>query len=158
MKTRFLFPNSFKKVGWVLLIPSTILGILILFFDVEFKFMESNVFTIYTEGFNSDPAFFTLTSGNYASTIAGIMFLIGAIFVAFSEQKEEDEFIARTRMESLMWAVYINYGVLIFCFLFFFQFEFLEVMIFNMFTILIFFIIRFYYILYKNNKSLGHEK
>jgi len=158
MKTRLLFPSKFKKIGWILLIPSTVLGILILFFGMEFKFMESPVFTIYSEGFQDKPAFFTLTEGNYANTIAGVMFLIGAIFVAFSKQKQEDEFIAKTRMESLMWAVYVNYAILIFCFLFFFELEFLEVMIFNMFTILIFFIIRFNYILYKNNKSLSHEK
>jgi hypothetical protein len=31
-------------------------------------------------------------------------------------------------------------------------------MILNMFTILIFFIIRFYYVLNKNNKSMSHEE
>ncbi|MFN8208016.1 MAG: LPXTG cell wall anchor domain-containing protein [Bacteroidales bacterium] len=160
MKTRLLFPHRCKRIGWILLIPSTVLGILILFFDFKFDFMDSKLFTIYSQGFPGDhPVWFGLTgNGNYSPTIAGILFVLGAILVAFSKEKEEDEFIAKTRLESLVWATYINYAVLAICFLFFFNMEFLLVMIFNMFTILIFFIARFYYILYKSKKSLGHEK
>jgi hypothetical protein len=162
MKTRFLFPNQFKKIGWILLVPSTILGVLILFFDCKFEFMDSKVFTIYSDGsimnFGSSSIFFGFFKGNYASTIVGVLFIIGAIFIAFSMEKDEDEFIAKIRLESLVWATYVNYAILIFCFLFFFNMEFLLVMIFNMFTIPIFFIIRFYYILYKTKKTLSYEK
>jgi hypothetical protein len=159
MKTKFLFPNQFKRIGWILLIPSTILGVLIIFFDFKLKFLDSKVFTIYSkELFAETPTFLGFVKGNYAATIVGILFLIGAIFVAFSKEKHEDEFVAKIRLESLVWAIYINYTILALCFLFFFSTEFLLVMIFNMFTILIFFIIRFYYVLYKSNKSLSHEK
>lgn len=158
MKTKFLFPNQCKKIGWILLIPSTILGILILIFDYKFKFMNSNVFTIYTDGFGVEKTIMGFFEGNYVNSIAGLLFIIGAILVAFSKEKNEDEFIAKTRLESLVWATYVNYIVLAFCTIFFFNLEFLIVMIFNMFTILIFFIIRFYYILYRTNKSLSHEK
>jgi len=117
------------------------------------------VFTIYSgSGVFQDSVLFGMIKANLTGTLVGVLFLIGAIFVAFSKEKSEDEFIAKVRLESLLWATYINYGVLIFCFLFFYEFEFLYVMIFNMFTILIFFIIRFYYILYRAKKSLSHEK
>jgi hypothetical protein len=158
MKTKFLFPNQCKRIGWILLIPSSVLGILIIFLDYKFKFMDSNVFTIYTTEFGVRKTIFGLFEGNYANTIAGMLFIIGAILVAFSREKNEDEFIARTRLESLVWATYVNFAILAFCNLFFFNLEFLLVLIFNMFTILIFFIVRFYYILYKTNKSLLHEK
>lgn len=158
MKTKFLFPNRYKRIGWILLIPSSILGILILFFDFNFKSLDSKVFTIYSDGFGVEKTFMGLFDGNYVNTIAGILFLIGAILVAFSKEKQEDEFISKTRLESLVWAIYVNYAILAFCTLFFFNLEYLIVMIFNMFTILIFFIIRFYYILYRSNKSLSHEK
>jgi hypothetical protein len=158
MKTKLLFPNQFKRIGWVLLIPSAIIGILIVFFNVKFTFLDSKAFTIYCEGFNGTPTILGFIKANYAATIVGVLFLIGAIFVAFSKEKLEDEFIAKTRLESLVWATYINYAILTLCFLFFFNTEFLLVMIFNMFTILIFFIIRFYYILYKSDKSISHEK
>jgi len=159
MKTKLLLPNHFKKVGWILLIPSTLLGLFIIIFDYEFRFLDTKVFTIYSgSGVFQNPVFFGLIKANLTGTLVGILFLTGAIFVAFSKAKREDEFIAKIRLESLLWATYINYGVLVLCFLFFYEFEFLYVMIFNMFTILIFFIIRYYYMLYRANKSLSHEK
>jgi hypothetical protein len=157
MKTKLLLPNYLKRVGWMILIPSTILGLFILIFDYDFGFLEARVFTLYS-GTLKEPHIFALIKANLTGTIVGILFLTGAIFVAFSKEKSEDEFIAGVRLESLLWATYINYGVLIFCFIFFYEFEFLYVMIFNMFTILIFFIFRFYYMLYRANKSLSHEK
>ncbi|HNX85002.1 MAG TPA: hypothetical protein PKK03_11175, partial [Bacteroidales bacterium] len=85
-------------------------------------------------------------------------FIISAFFVAFSREKTEDEFIARIRLESLLWATYINYGILLFCFMFFYDFGFFYVMIINMFTVLVIFIIRFQYLLHRAKKSLSHEK
>lgn len=161
MKTKILFPNQFKSIGWILLVPSAILGVLILFFNFKLKFLDLNVFAIYSGGIDflgGSATIMGFEKNNITDEIIGILFLIGAIFVAFSKEKQEDEFIAKTRLESLVWATYINYAILILCFLFFFNIGFLVVMIFNMFTILVFFIIRFYYILYKSKKSLSHEK
>jgi len=158
MKTKLLLPNYLKRVGWMLLVPSTLFGLFILIFDYEFGFLDARVFTFYSGALMEEPHFFAMNTANLTGTIVGILFLIGAVFVAFSKEKSEDEFIAGVRLESLLWATYINYGVLIFCFIFFYEFEFLYVMIFNMFTILIFFILRFYYMLYRANKSLSHEK
>lgn len=158
MKPKFLFPNRYKLIGWILLLPAVVLGVLILFFNFEFEFLDSKVFTLYSNGLGGEQTVMGFLRGNYTNTIVGVLFLLGAVLVAFSKEKHEDEFIAKTRLESLVWSVYVNYAVLAFCMLFFFNLEFLMVMIFNMFTILIFFILRFYYILYKTNKSLSHEK
>lgn len=158
MKPKLLFPNQFKRIGWFILVPSTILGILNLFFDFELEFLDAKVFYIYSESFLNPGNTLGFDSNNITNEIVGILFIIGSIFVAFSRESHEDEFIAKTRLESLVWATYANYAILIFCFLFFYDFGFFYVMIFNMFTILIFFIIRFYYILYKTNKSLSYEK
>jgi hypothetical protein len=158
MKPKFLFPNRYKRIGWMLLVPALILGISIVFFDYSFHFPDSRVFTIYSDRLGGDKTIMGFFDGNYFNTLVGILFLAGAILVAFSREKHEDEFIAKTRLESLVWAVYVNYAILALCMLFFFNLEFLLIMVFNMFTILIFFILRFYYLLYKTNKSLGHEK
>jgi hypothetical protein len=78
--------------------------------------------------------------------------------VAFAKEKHEDEFIAKIRLESFLWATYINYAILLFSFLFFYGIGFMYVMIFNMFTIIILFIVRFNYILYRSTKQLQYEK
>jgi len=116
------------------------------------------MFAIYSDWFLGDKAIFGLVKDNISNEILGILCIIGAILVAFSKEKYEDEFIAKIRMESLVWATYINYAILILCILFFYGFGFMYVMIFNMFTILFLFIVRFYYLLYKSNKSISHEK
>ncbi|MUP45988.1 hypothetical protein E0K83_09560 [Gramella sp. BOM4] len=159
MKTNYLFPNRFKKVGWMLLIPSAILGIFVLFFDFEFTFLDGKIYTLYTGDFlGEEGGFFKSFNGNYTKTIVGLIFLSGAVLVAFSKEKYEDEFVSKIRLESLVWAIYINYLVLAICFLLFYDLDFLMVMILNMFTILIFFIVRFYYSLYQTKKQLGYEK
>lgn len=159
MNTKFLFPNRFKRIGWMLLIPTVILGIAIIFFDFNFKFLDFKVLAIYSHGsIFWGPHIFDLVENNVTDEICAVLFIIGATFVAFSKEKEEDEFIGKIRLESLVWATYVNYAILIFCFLFIYDEGFQKVMILNMFSILIFFIIRFNYILYKSRKSLSHEK
>ena len=158
MKSKLLFPNQFKRIGWIILIPSAILGILAFCEIVDFRFLEVKVFAIYSSMFPGPDTVFGVDKNNISDEIFGILCIIGAILVAFSKEKQEDEFIAKTRLESLVWATYINYAILIFCTIFFYGFGFMYILIFNMFTILIFFIIRFYYILYKSKKSLSYEK
>jgi len=158
MKTNLLLPNQFKRIGWYILIPTAILGLLIIFFDFEFGLLKIKVFSIFSSGILKPGTFFETTKNNITDEIAAILFIIGAIFVAFSKEKYEDEFIAKNRLESLVWATYINYAVLLFCIIFFYELEFLTVMVLNMFTILIFFIIRFYYVIYKSKKAMSHEK
>lgn len=158
MNTKLLLPHQFKKTGWLLLIPSALFGMFILIFDFEFSFLDAKAFTIYNHGFIDPPTIFGLINVNYTPTISGFIFLVGAILVAFSKEKHEDEFIANIRLASLVWATYVNYAILAFCFLFFYNFQFGYVMLFNMFTILIFFILRFYYSIYKTRKVLRHEE
>jgi len=157
MKIQVLFPNRFKKIGWIILIPSAILGILVVFEVVKFEFLDKiKMFAFYSQDLSKTTFGFVLN--NISDEFLGILCIIGGIMVAFSKEKNEDEFIAKIRMESLVWATYINYIILIFCMLFFFQIGFLYVMIFNMYTTLIFFIIRFNFLLHQSKKSLGYEK
>ncbi len=161
MKTKLLLPNQFKKPGWIILIPSALLGMYVIIAEHTFNFLKARVFTFYNKSFlfdTSQTVRFGFIDHNLTNTVVGVLFIIGALLVAFSREKSEDEFIAKIRLESLLWATYINYAILLFCFLFFYDYEFLYVMIFNMFTILVIFIIRFYYMLHKAKKSLSHEK
>lgn len=158
MKTKLLLPNKFKTPGWIMLIPTTLFGLYIIFSDFEFDFLDSRVFAFFSDEILGDSVTMGFIHTNLTYTITGIIFIISAFFVAFSREKTEDEFIARIRLESLLWATYINYAILLFCFLFFYDFGFLYVMIINMFTILVIFIIRFQYLLHRAKKSLSHEK
>lgn len=159
MQTNFLFPHYMKQLGWFILIPSSVLGALALFNVYDFEFLNhTKMFAFYDFMFPNGQSEFTFVETNIADELFGILSIVGALLVAFSKVKNEDEFIANIRLESLVWATYINYAILIFCMLFFYGLGFLYVMIFNMFTILIIFIFRFYFLLYKNRKMLSNEK
>lgn len=158
MKSRFLFSHKYKPFGWFLFLIGLVLGIILMFNDIDYPKWEMNVFPLIGENdiFSKTP--FTWNKDNIADELAAILLIIGGILVAFSKTKDEDEFISKIRMESLIWATYINYLVLLFAILFVFDLAFFNVMICNMVTILLFFIIRFHYVLYKSKKIVSDEE
>lgn len=158
METRFLFPNRFKNVGWILLIPSVIAGVFFLLNDSEPSFLDMNVFAIYSEAIFQKSGFWMFIENNISDELIGIFLIIGAILIACSKEKQEDEFIAKIRLESLLWSTYVNYICLLLGMIFVYEIGFYMVMVFNMFTLLIFFLIRFNYILYKSSKTSDNEK
>ena len=145
-------------IGWCILIPTTILGICLIATDFNALPINAKVFAMFNDPVLGHSQSFSFIDTNITSTIIGILFIVGAIFVAFSKEKREDEFIANLRLSSLLWAVFVNYILLIISFAFIYGTAFLNVMIYNMFTVIIIFIARFNYILYKNSKSSPDEK
>jgi hypothetical protein len=77
------------------------------------------------------------------------------LFIAFAREKQEDEFIGKLRLESLQWAVLFNYALLLLATWLIHGLGYIDVMMYNMLTILLFFIIRFHVVLYKNRSSLA---
>lgn len=158
MTNKLLLPNKYKLIGWCLLIPATIFGIILSFTQfTEFHF-NAKVFAIFNDVFMGERQLFSIIDTNITNTVTGVLFIIGAMFVGFSKEKKEDEFIANLRLSSLLWAVWVNYILLLLAFIFVYNVAFLDVMMYNMFTILIIFIIRFNYILYKSSKTVSDEK
>ena len=158
MKVNYLFPNKFKKIGWLLLIPSAIIGLVTLIYEYEPSFLDFNLPAIFIDDLFKEQKLYGMVKNNILNEILGILIIISSLFVAFSKEKLEDEYISKIRLDSLVWAVYFNYGILLFSFLFIFDFSFLWVMIFNMFTVLLFFIIRFNWQISKLEKSARYEE
>jgi hypothetical protein len=157
MTNKLLLPNKYKAIGWYILVPATILGIAILSEWESFE-IQTNVFALFYEELMGKRASFSVIHTNIIPTAVGILFLVGALLVSFSKEKKEDEFIARLRQSSLLWAVLVNYSLLLLSFVFIYGVAFLNVMLYNMFTILIIFILRFNYILYRSSKEMPNEK
>jgi hypothetical protein len=157
MTNKLLLPNKYKAIGWYILVPATILGIAILSEWESFE-IQTNVFALFYEELMGKRTSFSVIHTNITPTAVGILFLVGALLVSFSKEKKEDEFIARLRQSSLLWAVLVNYSLLLLSFAFIYGVAFLNVMLYNMFTILIIFILRFNYILYRSSKEMPNEK
>jgi hypothetical protein len=150
MKSRFLFPHQFKIYGWIIAIPSIILGLLILLNDFIFEFLTVKLsFKYYfTDSFMKTLNDKQVSVLNFTDEIATIGSIMGLIFIAFSRLKFEDEYVQKTRLESLQWAIYVNFAFLIIATIFIYDMAYFDVLVLNMFTPLVFFIIRFYFILF----------
>lgn len=159
MKTNYLFPNSFKKSSGLLFLISLLGIILIPIINKDDNVIElqTNVFALfYDEGIKTKSMGWI--KDDIFPELLGIVLILSGLVFAFSKEKTEDEMISKIRIESLVWATYINYAVLLFCILFIYGFSFFSVMLYNMFTVLFFFIIRFHWMLYKNSQICTHEE
>ncbi|MDZ7743919.1 MAG: hypothetical protein U5Q03_19840 [Bacteroidota bacterium] len=100
MNANYLFPNRFKKIGWLLFIPGIILGIIYLIYQSDISLFNIKVFAIAEEEILSDTNFFSISKNNVLDEISSILLIIGALLIAFSKEKSEDEFISKIRLES----------------------------------------------------------
>ncbi len=143
MKAKYLFPPRFKKYGLMVLIPSIIMGLFMVITGYEPALFDAKVFALFVENYPSGSDILKFTNNNIFDEIIAVLLIVSALLVTFSKEKDEDEYIQKIRLESLVWATYANYAVLLLAIVFVYDLSFLWVMIFNMFTLLVFFIIRF---------------
>ena len=158
MKTKFLFPNKFKTLGWLLFIPSIIITLIISFFNINTDdYLNVTVFAILNDFPLSKPEHFLFIKNSIVDELLLIGLVCGGILVGFSKLKIEDEFTTKIRYESLVWAIYLNYALILLFTIFVYGMGYMQVLIHNVFTTLLFFILRFHYMIYKQNKSLQDD-
>jgi hypothetical protein len=146
-------------MGWIILIPTFIFGLVsYILGGFEPDFLNVHVPAIFINEFFGERKFFGVVENNVMDEILSVLLIISSTIVAFSKEKSEDEYISKIRLESLVWAVYVNYGILLITILFVYGLSFWTVMIFNMFTVLLFFIIRFNWQLLKLKKAASYEE
>jgi hypothetical protein len=151
--TKFLLPNKMKKIGWILAIPSVILMIMVEHFGFNFNFLE---FARPAKHINFDNGFlWNIQFNNFTDEIGGVALITGLLFIAFSREKDEDERIAKLRLESLLWAVLVNSILIMVAIVLIYSTPFQSVMVYNICTPLILFIARFNLILYFERKKAG---
>jgi len=83
-----------------------------------------------------------------------LVLVTSAVIWAFSRNKIEDEMTMQLRMENMQLAVYFNYAVLLIATICFYSVDYLVVLLFAQFSLLLFFIIRMEYVNYQNKQLL----
>ena len=102
MKTHFLFPNKFKKLGWILFIPSLLLGSILFISGIDFgNYFKMNVFAIYSDQFLSGTNFFTIIENGVLDEIILVLIIVGAILISFSKTKNEFHFLIKTKTRNV---------------------------------------------------------
>ena len=153
MKNTLLLPHRWKTPGWILTLPAFVAGLYFLFIEENFDRLCLAVpdwarHILWIEEFpfgnSGDKNQVTLC---LLDELIAVCLLVGLLLLAFSKEKVADEWIQRVRLESLQWAILINTVLLMLFTVFMHGTPFLTVMTFNMFTPLLIFVGRFYYIL-----------
>ncbi|WP_298902486.1 hypothetical protein [uncultured Psychroserpens sp.] len=158
MKSNYLLSNKYKIPGWGLLVSGLVLGVYLIVSGMESDILETKVLAILGGGnglFSSSNTgavgdYFRIIENSVFDEIVALMIIIGGLFVGFSKEKVEDEFIYKLRKDSLVWAIILNYIVLIFAIIFVYNFSFFNILVYNMFTPLLFFIIRFNFLKHRS--------
>jgi len=153
MKTSYLLPHKYKAIGWVLLIFGVITGGILFFSEYEVNALKINVISIFHDAiFEVEEDFIKIIKNSIVDELIALAIIIGGLLVGFSKEKVEDEFIYKLRKDSLVWAIIFNYLVLIFTIIFIYDFTFFDVLVLNMFTPLLFFVIRFNFLRLKSTR------
>lgn len=155
MKTNYLLPNKYKLIGWILFIIGILAGILMYAQLIDGEMLQMKVLAIYDDDniFGEGEGFFKFIENGVLDEIVAITIILGGLIVGFSREKIEDEFIYKLRKDSLVWAIIFNYVILIIALIFVYGFTFFDVLVFNMFTPLIFFIVRFNFLKLKSSSD-----
>lgn len=141
MKSQLLLPYRYKKIGWIILVPALVLGLL------KWWLINDHETLTYVVNIYYKNVFFDIMT-----TVLVAAILAGALLVVFSKEKQEDEYVQNLRLSSFGWAILINYLILFFCNLVFYGWVFLNIIAVNMFTTLLFYIIRFNYLVTRSKR------
>lgn len=152
MKNSYLFPAYFKKIGWYMF------PFLLLFSIYVLYIKDGAGWNVSLQSLVTDSQWFRCEVQDISDEIAFTGMAVSLLFIAFAKRKNEDEYISRIRLESLIWAVIVNYLILTVATWLVYGFAYFSVMMYNMFTVLILFIIKFELTLYKLKKSTRNEE
>ncbi len=154
---KYLVSNKFKKPGWMLFCIGVILGIIHSTNGYESKALTTKVLSLlhYDTFLSQENSILRLIENSIVDELITIMIVIGGLLICLSKEKIEDEFITKIRLDSLVWAILVNYSILLFATIFIYDIRYFHVLVYNVFTPLLMFIIRFNYMVYKKS---NHEE
>lgn len=143
MYHKILLPHRFKAIGLLCFLPSVTLGLWVLLADLEFDFLDAQVINLHADPFMGEAGWFQVTKNNLTNEIVAMGLIVACLMIGFSKEKQEDEYIASLRLRTLQEAIWINYAVLLLAMVTTYDILFFQFMVINLFTPLLFFIVRF---------------
>ncbi|WP_419700322.1 hypothetical protein [Mucilaginibacter sp. NFX135] len=150
MKSRFLFPYKSRFIGYVLIFA---------YFPVMIAkklfyhgYMDHGVHINPPE----NPSLFT--PDHAFNVMATLVVTVGLLLLAFSKEKFEDEQIIQLRLDSLQWTMYFTYILFILIVIFANSIVLVHVVGINLWLLLVFFIVRFRWVIFRLNQSVKAEK
>lgn len=162
MKKSLLLPHGFQKIGWVLLVPTLLLGIIVIFTSNDTCGLAEIIAKVIAQGRIAPSAESIGKIGNgiepWLNNMLIIGIIAGSIFITCSREKIEDEMIGQIRLNALLMALYINFAIIIVTALLVYELQFINVMIYNLFTLPLLFLLIFRWKLRQLRKEVSNEE
>ncbi|MDA7727499.1 hypothetical protein N8858_01300 [Flavobacteriaceae bacterium] len=150
----YLFSNKFKKISGVIFYLSIPIGLFLLLTDRIQDVFVVNVFSIFSyEWIGSERTGFGWIENGLGDEIFTLLIIISGLANSFSKEKIEDELISRIRLESLSLSLFISFGFIIISTFLVYNLNYMYVLVFNLFLIILLFNLIFKVRLYKHYKS-----
>jgi hypothetical protein len=146
-----LLPYPVKFVGLFLSFIGILLSILYIWFDFRFTMPVFAVFSSFLE-----TKMFVIFRTNFADEITLIFLVTGISLIVFSKEKNETELLDSMRFSAFTKALISNTIFLLFSILFVFGSGFISILVLNLFSYSLFYLIFFY--LAKYRKKSGENQ
>ena len=118
MKRDYLLPSRFRLWGWVLLVPSVVLGLCFINdWGLDFDWMDE---------------------------LSVIGMTLSLLFIGFARCRQEDECVSALRLKALTLAVLVEYAVLVVGTLTCYEFDYFVFVCYNLFMLLVAFVLLFH--------------
>ncbi|MDR2956072.1 MAG: hypothetical protein LBV43_13430 [Prevotella sp.] len=157
----YLFPYYFRIIGFITLPILLITG-----WYIDSMRGLANIVANVTRNMNDPNAVWTnqlhFLFKNYGDEYIDEIFIVVvtflSLFIAFSKEKVEDEYVAKIRLESLIWAFMVNAALIIIATLLLFKMDYVIFMALNFYLTLALFIVKFRIAIFISKKSNQNEK
>lgn len=132
----YLFPHIFQPIGWIMFVPSLIMGALIYFSVLSFIGITETI----------------------VNDIAIIGIALGALFIVCSKEQVEDEMTKSIRLASLLNSIYVYVALLVCCTMLINGVDFVEFTVLNLVLLPILFVCNFRLEMHRYNKVSEDEE
>jgi len=148
---KLLLPNKLRIYGWIILLFGVVLGITRFYFGIKLELLNIKVFAVYSKYFETN--YFRVIDNHVSEELTALLILVGLFFISFTKEKTENDFSSTLRYKSLILTFYINTALVFLSFLFVYGFGFINILVINVFSPFIIYVILLKYFLYNAPKT-----
>jgi len=148
MKNKMFLPFQFKIGGWILIVAGIILTIIYASTNLRISMPVLAVYSSYMEA-----KLFTIFTTNFAEELIMLLYVCGFLLVTFSRCRNEQESDNELRLIAIFKALIYNTIFLAFSILFIYGNGFMLVLVLNLFSTFIFYVLLFAWLKYKRKRA-----
>lgn len=148
---KLLLSNKLRIYGWIFFLLGIILGVVRFYFGIKPEFLNVKVFAVYSKYFETN--YLKVIENHISEELTALLLLVGLFIISFTKEKIEDDSVTAVRYKSLIFTFYINTAFIALSFLFVYGFGFINILVINVFSPFIIYIILSRYFLSKTLKS-----